>query len=56
MYLAKFKPDSGLQLIIVANIYGGQEGPFQTSNFSISISELVISKVAFPKLSFPNLQ
>ena len=35
--------------------YGGREGPFQTSNFSICISELVISKFAFLKLSFQNL-
>ena len=35
--------------------YGGREGPFQTSNFSISISELVISKLTFLKLSFQNL-
>ena len=32
-------------------VYGGREGPFQTSNFSICISELVISKFAFLKLS-----
>ena len=35
--------------------YGGREGPFQTSNFSICISELIISKLVFLKLSFQNL-
>ena len=30
-------------------MYGGPEGPFQTSNFSISISELVISKIVISK-------
>ena len=63
MHLAKFK--SRLKIIIrfcndydgqTADVYGGREGPFQTSDFLISISELMISKDAFPKLSFLNLQ
>ena len=36
-------------------LYGGREGPFQTSDFSISISEFIISKLIFLKLSFQNL-
>ena len=35
--------------------YGDREGPFQTPNFSIFISELIISKLVFLKLSFQNL-
>ena len=32
-------------------VYGGREGSFQTSNFTISISELIISKLVFLKKS-----
>jgi hypothetical protein len=36
-------------MVLNDNAYGGREGPFQNSNLSISISELVIP---YSKLSF----
>ena len=48
------RPEMPMKLMMTIS-YGGREGPFQNSHFSISISVFVISKVAFPKLLFPNL-
>ena len=48
------KPYDHVAALLPNVTYGGREGPFQTSNFSFSISEFAISKVAFLKLSFQN--